>query len=90
MVDTTHYERWKFPSELIPVSSRMMRALRYDDGARLLEIVFKNGRIYQFVSVPPEQYRNLLNAVSKGRYFQENLRGKYPYWRLHRAKPWRS
>ncbi len=86
MVETSSGERWSFATELTPVRSSMIHAMRYDGRARLLEIVFKNGRTYQFVNVPPEEYARFQSAGSKGRYFQQNIRGVYSYWRFHRVR----
>jgi hypothetical protein len=85
MIPTVEDERWNFGSELAPVESDAIRAMRYDRTQHLLEIVFRNGRVYQYVSVPAEVYANLLKAGSKGRYFTRYIRNNYPYWRLHRV-----
>ncbi len=86
MVEITDYERWHFAGELEPIESSMLRAMRYDPAARLLEVVFRNGRAYQYVNVPPEIYEHLVGAQSKGRYFLQHVRRLYPYWRLHRVR----
>ncbi|HEX9075850.1 MAG TPA: KTSC domain-containing protein [Anaerolineae bacterium] len=85
MIPIIEDERWHFDVELAPVESDVIRAMRYDRTQHLLEIVFKNGRVYQYVSVPAEVYANLSRAGSKGRYFTKYIRNIYPYWRLHRV-----
>ena len=47
--------------------------------SRLLEIEFKNRSIYQFQNVSEQIYLGLINSKSKGTYFAENIKGKYPY-----------
>ncbi len=47
--------------------------------ARVLEIEFENGRIYQYYNVPEDIYEEMLGSESKGKYFNANVRGKYPY-----------
>jgi hypothetical protein len=84
MNETTNHERWKFSSDSVPIESSMIRAARYDNRQHVLEIIFRNGRPYHFVHVPPEEFENLMNAKSKGRYFLQNIRNTYPYWRFHR------
>ncbi len=79
-------ERWTFDGDLVPVESTMLRAVRYDSTGHVLEVVFRNGRPYHFVNVPPNEYENLLSASSKGRYFLNHIRDAYPYWRFHRAR----
>ncbi len=85
MNGTIEHERWSFPTDLVPVESQVIRAVRYDRDRRVLEVVFRNGRPYHYVNVPPAEYDNLLRSRSKGRYFLNNIRNAYPYWRLHRS-----
>ncbi len=79
-------ERWNFEGEPVPVESSMLRAVRYDPAGRVLEVVFRNGRPYHFVNVPPDEYDHLLKASSRGRYFLNHIRDVYPYWRFHGAR----
>lgn len=53
----------------IPVTSTTMTSVGYDPEARILEIEFMGGAIYQYLEVPEEMFRDLLAAESKGRYF---------------------
>ena len=55
--------------ERIPVTSTTMSSIGYDLGSRTLEIEFTGGAIYQYFEVPEEIYQGLLNAESKGQYF---------------------
>jgi hypothetical protein len=47
--------------------------------SRVLEIQFESGRIYQYYDVPQEIFDGMLNAESKGKYFNANIRGKFRY-----------
>ncbi len=62
------------------VESDVIHAIGYDPEINLLEIIFNDGRIYQYRGVPPGVYEGLQRAESKGRYFQENIRGEFQYW----------
>ncbi len=62
------------------VESDVIHAIGYDPEINLLEIIFNDGRIYQYRNVPPAVYAGLKSAESKGRYFQENIRGEFQYW----------
>ncbi len=62
------------------VESDVIHAIGYDPAISLLEIIFNDGRIYQYRGVPPKVYEGLQSAESKGRYFQENIRGEFQYW----------
>jgi len=47
--------------------------------SRVLEIQFESGRIYQYYNVPEEIFLEMLNAPSKGKYFNAAIRGKFPF-----------
>jgi KTSC domain len=47
--------------------------------SRVLEIQFESGRVYQYFGVPENVFREMLNAESKGKYFNAHIRGKYRY-----------
>ncbi len=64
------------------VESDVIHAIGYDPEIQLLEIIFNDGRIYQYRSVPAEVFQGLKQAESKGRYFQENIRGEFQYWQF--------
>ena len=49
---------------------------------RVLEIEFETGPVYQYFNVPEEVYTGLLESESKGKYFNANIRGKYPFREL--------
>ena len=49
----------------------------------LLEIEFKNRNIYQFKNVSEKTHLNLMNSVSKGAFFYENIKGKFPYKQIN-------
>ncbi len=70
--------------QLETVESSTIHAIGYDERTRVLEVIFNNGGIYQFVDVPPAEFKAFLHSDSKGRHFNSNIRNFFPYWRLHR------
>jgi hypothetical protein len=60
-----HYQR---------VQSSMMTSVRYDRDARKPQITFTGGKTYRYLNVLPELYADLLNAESKGEFFNGNIR----------------
>ncbi len=66
--------------QLNTVESDVIHAIGYDPEIHLLEIIFNDGRIYQYRNVPVQVYEGLMQAESKGRYFQGNIRGEFQYW----------
>lgn len=65
-----------------PVVSSMMRSAGYDDAHAVLEIEFVTGQVYRYHAVPRREWHGLMQAESKGRYFDSYLRDKYPMVRV--------
>lgn len=64
------------------VESTMLHAVGYDPEVRVLEVIFNTGGIYFYRDVPPDVYEGLMQADSKGQYFQEVIRDRYGHWTL--------
>lgn len=47
-----------------------------------LTVVFNNGREYVYECVPNAIYESFCDADSKGKYFHENINGRYNYSRV--------
>ncbi|MGI6098892.1 MAG: KTSC domain-containing protein [Kiritimatiellia bacterium] len=60
-----------------PVTSSSIAAVGYDPSTMTLEIEFKHGAVYQYFDVPEAVYRELMNADSKGIYFNSMIRGAF-------------
>jgi hypothetical protein len=65
----------------IRVESATLSAVGYDSERRLLELEFDNTSVYQYFDVPAEVPAELLAAHSKGRFFNQRIRGRYAYRR---------
>ena len=62
------------------VSSSLIRSVGYDPAGSILEVeLAEAGRVYIFYDVPFSVYDELLEAPSKGRYFNDFIRDLYPY-----------
>jgi lysyl-tRNA synthetase class 2 len=62
--------------------SATIRAIRYDEDRSRLLVRFIDGGEYAFVGVPGEVHRSFVAAESKGRFFAEEIHGRYPYNKL--------
>jgi hypothetical protein len=60
-----------------PVQSTALASVGYSKRLHALEIEFRNGAIYRYLEVPAAVYRSLMNASSKARFYDENIRHKY-------------
>ena len=67
-----------------PVQSTALAAVGYSKRLGALEIEFRNGAIYRYLDVNPDVYDALVNARSKARFYDENIRHKY---RSQHVKP---
>jgi KTSC domain len=61
------------------VESATLVTVSYDDARELLQLEFCSRAVYQYFNVPAVVHRSLLDAPSKGRYFNEAIRGRFPY-----------
>jgi hypothetical protein len=64
------------------VDSTAITAIDYDPSRAKLLVRFVSGERYVYVGVPGEVHRSFVEADSKGRFFQAEIRDNYPYNRL--------
>ncbi|MDF2813174.1 MAG: hypothetical protein K0S56_4205 [Microvirga sp.] len=60
------------------VISSAIQRIEYDAGARKLHVVFHETGAYTYYVVPRSVYEAFLNAPSKGQFFNERIRDRYP------------
>jgi hypothetical protein len=61
-----------------PVRSSNIRSVGYDPASRTLEVEFQNGGLYRYSGVPETIYHGFMRAASKGFYFHNHSKGRYP------------
>ena len=67
-----------------PVDSSLIRSVGYDLVASILEIEFvEPNRVYEFFDVPFSVYSELMEAESKGSYFNDFIKDLYAYRALN-------
>ena len=54
-----------------------MTFVKYDDDSGELDITFTSGKTYRYLNVPPEVYDGLLDAGSKGEFFNQNIKDDF-------------
>jgi len=64
------------------VQSAAIREIDYDAERAKLLVRFSSGEHYVYVGVPGEVHRSFLEADSKGRFFQAEIRDRYPFNKL--------
>jgi len=66
---------------MTPVDSSNLKSVGYDNQNLFVE--FGKGTVYVYYNVPQELYLELLNADSKGKYLNSNIKNVYQYERIH-------
>jgi KTSC domain len=59
------------------VISSELHSVGYDDANNVLEVEFRTGGVYQYFGVPRESYVALMAAMSKGRFFNTQIKPAY-------------
>jgi hypothetical protein len=70
----------------VPIDSSVLRSAAYVAQRRWLYLEFRSGEIYRYFDFPPQQYRDLLAAESKGTYFGKYIRNCFRYEHLPRSR----
>jgi len=61
------------------VSSSDIASFGYDPATETLEIEFHATGVYRYFSVPAELFETLRNAPSPGKFFRQNIKGKFAW-----------
>jgi lysyl-tRNA synthetase class 2 len=64
------------------LESTAIREIDYDAERAKLLVRFTSGERYVYVGVPGEVHRSFCEADEKSRFFQLQIRDRYPYNRL--------
>ena len=65
--------------KIIAVDSTTLRTVGYDAERQLLQMEFHNRSIYQYFEVPASVYEELMQAPSKGAYFNRSIRPRFDF-----------
>ena len=63
----------------ILVNSSNIITVGYDNAAKILEVEFQSGKVYQYMDVPEDLYQSLMAAPSKGQYFHDHIMNQYDF-----------
>lgn len=62
----------------VPLNSTLLQAAAYQDQPPVLQLRFHGGAVYRYLGVPAQLYQQLLQAESKGQYFNFWIRNRFP------------
>jgi hypothetical protein len=68
--------------EKVPVQSKGIDWVAYDEEAQILCVHFGSTRTYRYFDVPPAVYAWLLRAPSKGKFVNRLVKDRYRYEQL--------
>lgn len=68
--------------ERTSVTSSDINTVGYDSETQTLEVEFIKGGVYQYSGVPAGEHDALMNADSKGKYLNANIKGRYPFSKM--------
>lgn len=66
-----------FSMRTTPIDSTAIARVGYDVATRTLRLEFRSGRIYDYVEVPPEIYKQVLNADSAGEFVNLEIKPNF-------------
>lgn len=66
------------------LDSSSVASAGYDAAARVLEVEFRNGGVYQYLDVPGDEYDEFREADSKGRFLNTEIKPRHRYRRLRK------
>lgn len=59
------------------VISSEIEWIGYEDKRNMLQVEFLSGSIYQYDQVPKPVFESFLSAPSHGRFFENQIKGRY-------------
>jgi hypothetical protein len=65
--------------ERLPMQSSVIVSADYDEAEATLDITFTSGKTYRYFDVPGDVYAALMDAESKGMFFNENIKGVFAF-----------
>ena len=63
----------------VAIESTTLASVDYDETRKFLQLEFCSHAVYVYLGVPAAVHQALLSAPSKGRYFNQTIRGRFPY-----------
>ena len=69
----------------IELQSSVLIAATYQEQSAWLELEFRSGAVHRYLGVSAQTYQGLLLAESKGQYFNQHIRDRFPNVKIRRA-----
>ncbi len=59
--------------------SAVIAAYEYDAGKQILTICYHSGKVYNYLEVPEQVFKEMRATMVKGIWFNRHIKGKYPF-----------
>lgn len=69
----------------VVLASTSLTSVSFSPDTLILEVEFRNGRIYEYLGVSSALYEQLLAAPSKGAFLVRFIRNAFPHRRVARS-----
>jgi hypothetical protein len=67
----------EFYGQDIPIDSTSIQSVTYNESTQEMTVSFVGGREYSLSSVPIDVFKSFLASPSKGRFWNEQMKGVY-------------
>lgn len=75
-------------SNVVALDSSALASVAYDGKHTILQIEFCDRSVYQYIAVPEKIHQDLLQADSKGTYFNEFVRHRFVSVKVSSSLSW--
>ena len=65
--------------KMIPLASSNIHSVGYNEGNKVLRVMFSTGTMYDYSGIPIEVFKGMKKTESPGKYFREFVKGKYQF-----------
>lgn len=69
--------------ELIPIKSTNIKKAGYNPETEVLTIIFKTGKVYEYLEVPEKTWDNFLDNKSAGSFFHKEIKNAYEFMEVN-------
>jgi len=59
--------------------SAVIAKYHYDAAREILTIHYHSGKVYNYLTVPEREFREMRSTMVKGIWFNRHIKGKYPF-----------
>ena len=66
---------------MVQIESEAIDEIAYDEERSTMFVRFAHGGWYSYFAVPKRVYEEFIAAESRGRFFHDRIRPRYPYHR---------